>query len=130
MGRGATRGDSSSMSATQDQPINLNTSQIAAILNYAVSAGMYDGALPEDPERRLSDASTLVWHARRARDNGNTSDAVKEIVFLADVDQKAQNVPPASPPQGGLIDPAAAFAPPSPPSPPSPPAPVQNGGST
>jgi hypothetical protein len=86
------------------QKIFLNDQQIDYIINYAVEKGLYDGEppAPEEKDRRRTDAATLVYQARRARDNGNTSPEVKEIVFVADVDQK-----PAQ------ADSIAAFAPPS-----------------
>ncbi len=85
--------------------ILLNPDQIERIIRYAVANGLYDGPEPTDPEMRRTDAATLVYQARRARDNGNTSDHVKEICFVADVDQGA--LTPAAPASDPFAPPAA-----------------------
>jgi len=88
------------VSATQEQPIVLNEQQVAAIIAKAKAERMYEGE-PTDAEAALKDASTLVWHARRAYENGNRSDVVTELMFIADVDQ---NPPIAqAPQQGGIV---------------------------
>lgn len=73
--------------------INLNDQQVDHVLTYAKANALFDGPIPEDADVKRRDAATLIYHARRARDNGNTSDQVKELCFIADVDQNPQGQP-------------------------------------
>ena len=77
----------SNVQAEEVAKILLNPDQVEKIIAYAGANQLYEGTPPVEPERRLNDAATLVWQARRAHANGNNSPQVVEICFLADVDQ-------------------------------------------
>src|ERR1700722_7479814 len=70
--------------------IELNEDQVTAILKEGLNRGLYEylnGALPEDSNIRSSDAHQLVGLAKNAFNNGNRSDNVQTILFIARSDQ-------------------------------------------
>jgi hypothetical protein len=70
--------------------IELNEDQVTAILTEGLNRGLYEclnGALPEDSNIRSSDAHQLVEIAKNAFNNGNRSDNVQTILFIAQTDQ-------------------------------------------
>src|ERR1019366_7856406 len=79
--------------------VSLNDNQVVTILTEGMSRGLYESlnnALPEDPAQRLKDATDLVSIAQAAHKNGNHSDNVETILFIALSDQAsipAQNSP-------------------------------------
>lgn len=70
--------------------IELNNEQASAILVEGLARGLYEnqGKIPDDPTIRLEDATKLVQAAEAASRNGNKSDNVNTILFIAQVDQK------------------------------------------
>lgn len=70
--------------------VSLNDEQATAILTEGLARSLYEngGAIPEDEKVRLKDATDLVNAALAASNNGNKSDNVNTILFLAQVDQK------------------------------------------
>lgn len=77
--------------------IELNDEQCTAILTEGLSRGLYEnnGAVPDDPQVRLKDATELVEAAERAYNNKNRSENVETIRFIAKCDQKPLALNPA-----------------------------------
>jgi hypothetical protein len=77
------------MSATTPE-ILLTPIQADNVLKFAISAAMYEvgasGLEGVPPDERMRDAATLVFQAKRARANGNTSEKVSQCLLLAEVD--------------------------------------------
>lgn len=71
--------------------IQLNDDQASAILMEGMARGLYESlnnTLPPDSTQRMKDATELVSIAKNAFNNGNRSDNVQTILFMAEVDQK------------------------------------------
>jgi len=89
-----------STSAPAPAPVMLSQDQADKILQYAIEHRMYEtgaeGLSAVDPQTRMNDAATLAFQAKRAFENGNQSDAVKEVLFIAEVDMSAPQQPAAT----------------------------------
>src|ERR1039457_5495131 len=82
--------------------VSLNDNQCIAILTEGLNRNLYanNGGVPQDEKVRLKDATDLVNAAQLASNNGNKSDNVETILFIALSDTKppiAQNPPVQSP---------------------------------
>ena len=82
--------------------VSLNDQQAIAILTEGLNRNLYanNGGVPQDEKVRLKDATDLVNAAQLASNNGNKSDNVETILFIALSDTKppiAQNPPVQSP---------------------------------
>jgi|ERR1700722_12377483 len=64
----------------------LNDQQATAILVESLSRGIYEPAVPTDEKQRLKDATDIVAAAQAAFNNGNKSDNVNTILFIAQTD--------------------------------------------
>lgn len=74
--------------------IQLNDDQASAILTEGMARGLYESlnnTLPPDPDQRMKDATELVGIAKNAFINGNRSDNVQTILFMARVPERIHN---------------------------------------
>lgn len=109
------------MSTNAPETILLSDDQAKKIIMLCAERRMYDmpaaGIESINPEQLRTDAATLAWQAKRAHSNGNHSDNVKDVLFIAEVDmtppdpaQPAAVAPAAPAPQPAAPAPAAAEA--------------------
>lgn len=66
--------------------MDLNLDQARSIIAEASNHGAYDGPYPEDDDKAIEEASTLVEYAKAARSAGVKSDAVTSVLFIAESD--------------------------------------------
>lgn len=68
--------------------IELNDQQARAILVESLNRKIYEPSVPEDEKTRLEDATKVIEAVQAAHNNGNRSDNVETLLYIAQCDMK------------------------------------------